>query len=126
MYRSLTAAAAAADPAMPPLLRKLLEVPDGQRVSELERLRQAPRRTSGKAMTGALNRVSEILALCARSAEVDAVPANRLAALARYGLAAKAPALRDLAEPRRTATLLATAWHLEPPRSMTPWTCSTS
>jgi hypothetical protein len=44
---------------------------------------------------------------------VDAVPANRLAALARYGLAAIAPALRDLAEPRRTATLLATARHLE-------------
>ena len=41
------------------------------------------------------------------------MPANRLAALARYGLAAKAPALRDLAEPRRTATLLATARHLE-------------
>jgi hypothetical protein len=40
-------------------------------------------------------------------------PANRLAALARYGLAAKAPALRDLAEPRKTATLLATVRHLE-------------
>ena len=46
-------------------------------------------------------------------AECGCLPANRLAALARYGLAAKAPALRDLAEPRRTATLLATARHLE-------------
>jgi hypothetical protein len=60
----------------------------------------------------ALDRVSEVLALGARSARVTAVPANRLAALARYGLTAKAPALRDLAGSRRTATLLATARHL--------------
>ena len=32
---------------------------------------------------------------------------KRLAALARYGLAAKAPAPRDLAEPRKAARLLA-------------------
>jgi len=32
---------------------------------------------------------------------------------ARYGLTAKAAALRDLAGPRRTATLPATARHLE-------------
>jgi TnpA family transposase len=113
MHRVLAGAAADADPALPSRLRGLLVVPDGQRVSELERLRQAPRRTSGKAMTGALDRVSEVLAPGARSANVEAVPANRLAVLARYGLAAKAPALRDLAEPRRTATLLATARHLE-------------
>jgi Domain of unknown function (DUF4158) len=113
MYRSLAEAATAADVGLPSRLRGLLVVPDGQRASELERLRAAPRRTSGKAMTMALDRVSEVLALGARSAGVEAVPANRLAALARYGLAAKAPALRDLAEPRRTATLLATARHLE-------------
>ena len=34
-------------------------------------------------------------------------------ALARYGVSAKAPALRDLAEPRRTATLAATIRYLE-------------
>jgi hypothetical protein len=99
MYRSLASAAAAADPALPARLRGLLVVQDGRRVSVLERLRAAPRRTSGRAMTGALDRVSEVLALGARSVEVDAVPVNRLAALARYRLAAKAPALRDLAEP---------------------------
>ena len=32
-----------------------------------------------------------------------------LTALSRYGPTAKAPAMRELAEPRRTATLLATA-----------------
>ncbi len=113
MYRTLASAATAADPALPSRLQGLLAVPGGQRVSELERLRAAPRRTSGKAMTMALDRVSEVLALGARSANVEAVPANRISALARYGLAAKAPALRDLAGPRCTATLLATARHLE-------------
>jgi TnpA family transposase len=113
MYRSLAEAAVAADAGLSARLRGLLVVPDGQRASELERLRAAPRRTSGKAMMMALDRVAEVLALGARAASVEAVPANRLAALARYGLAAKAPALRDLAEPRRTATLLATARHVE-------------
>jgi TnpA family transposase len=64
-------------------------------------------------MTTALDRVSDALAVGARAAQVQAVPANRLAMLARYGLTAKAPALKDLAEPRRTATLLAAARHLE-------------
>ncbi|SQD97365.1 hypothetical protein FMEAI12_4020094 [Parafrankia sp. Ea1.12] len=41
------------------------------------------------------------------------VPANRLASLARYGLASKAPSLAELAEPRRTATLLAVSRHLD-------------
>jgi hypothetical protein len=113
MHRALADAAAAADPGLPSRLRGLLQVPDGQRFSELERLRAAPRRTSGKAMTAALDRVSEVLALGARAAEVEAVPANRLSALARYGPTAKAPALRELAEPRKTATLLAAARHLE-------------
>lgn len=33
--------------------------------------------------------------------------------MARYGLTAKAPLLRELADPRRTATLLAAARHLK-------------
>ena len=41
------------------------------------------------------------------------MPANRVAALARYGLASKAPTLQALAEPRRTATLLAMTRHLD-------------
>src|SRR5664279_6186904 len=75
--------------------------------------RRVPTRTSGRAMTTALDRVSGALAVGARAAQVQAVPANRLAMLARYGLTAKAPALKDLAEPRRTATLPAAARHLE-------------
>ncbi|MGZ6597858.1 MAG: hypothetical protein ACXVFH_21125, partial [Solirubrobacteraceae bacterium] len=41
------------------------------------------------------------------------VPAGRLRALARYGLAAKAQTLRRLSPNRRTATLLAALWQLE-------------
>ncbi|XKK57704.1 hypothetical protein HFP69_16840 [Streptomyces sp. ARC12] len=41
---------------------RLLEVPDGARVSELERLRRPPTRTTGSAMARALDRVNEISA----------------------------------------------------------------
>ena len=44
---------------------------------------------------------------------VSSVPPNKVVALARYGLGTKAPALRDLAEPRRSAVLLATVKKLE-------------
>ena len=43
MYRTLACAAAAADPTLSYRLEGLLAVPEGQRVSELERLRAAPR-----------------------------------------------------------------------------------
>ena len=41
------------------------------------------------------------------------MPPNRVAALARFGLASKAPILAALAGPRRTATLLAITRHLD-------------
>ena len=41
------------------------------------------------------------------------VPPVKLAELARYGMGTHAPTLRRLAEPRRTATVLATMRHLE-------------
>lgn len=45
--------------------------------------------------------------------DCSGVPPNRLAALARYGLASKALILAALAQPRRTATLLAMTRHLD-------------
>jgi hypothetical protein len=54
-----------------------------------------------------------VISVGAGRADLTAVPANRLSVLARYGLTAKAPLLRELADPRRTATLLAAARHLE-------------
>ena len=61
-YRSLAQAAAGADVELPLRLRDLLEVPEGKKVSELERLRTASGIDSGLAMSKALARVSEVLA----------------------------------------------------------------
>jgi hypothetical protein len=47
LYAALAAAARSADPSLPERLANLLRVPDGSRFSELERLRRAPRRSSG-------------------------------------------------------------------------------
>lgn len=113
MHRTLGEAASSADAELPERLVGLLRVPEGQRFSELERLRRAPTRSSGRAMAASLARAADVLAVGARRAQVQGVPANRLAMLARYGLTAKAPAIRELTEPRRTATLLAAARRLE-------------
>ncbi|WP_431031510.1 Tn3 family transposase [Plantibacter sp. RU18] len=61
----------------------------------------------------ALDRAADLEALRVREVDCTAVPANRLAALARYGMASKAPTLNELAEPRRTATLVALARYLD-------------
>jgi TnpA family transposase len=79
----------------------------------LERLRTSPAKLTGSELERALKRVAEVRRLGAAAADVSALPGNRLLALARYGVSAKAPALRELAEPRRTATLVATISHLE-------------
>lgn len=94
-------------------LRALLQVPADRRVSELERLRTSPVKASGRVLVRELDRVAEIAGLGAGRVDLAPVPAARLAALARYGLASKAPTLRDLEPARQTATLLATVRHLE-------------
>ncbi|PRX45336.1 Tn3 transposase DDE domain-containing protein [Nonomuraea fuscirosea] len=94
-------------------LMGLLAVPDGKRRSELERLRTAPTKASGRVLAEELRRVAEIAELGAGQVATDPVPAVKLGALARYGLAAKARTLRDLAADRQGATLLATVRHLE-------------
>jgi hypothetical protein len=86
--------------------------PDG-RLSDLERLRKGPTATSGKGMAAALARVAEIAALGFAGVAIDDVPQRRLVELARWGMAAKAPALRRHPHRRRLATLLATAVYLE-------------
>jgi hypothetical protein len=89
-------------------LELLLEIPDGARTSDLERLRRGPTRVSGRAMAAALDRVSELSAIGVGQVEVDTVPRRRVIELARYGLAGKAPALRRHPYARRLATLSAT------------------
>ncbi len=94
-------------------LSKLLEVEAGSRFSALERLRTAPARVSGPEMVRALERAAEVAGVGAGTVDVSGVPATRLAALARYGVTAKAAALRELADSRRTATLVAALQSLE-------------
>ncbi|MGW4476111.1 DUF4158 domain-containing protein [Nonomuraea sp. NPDC004354] len=94
-------------------LEELLRVGEGRRFSELERLRTAPTKASGRVLSVQLQRVAEIAGLGAGGVVVEPVPEVKLAALARYGKAAKAPALAELAEHRKAAMLLATVRHLE-------------
>jgi Domain of unknown function (DUF4158) len=113
LHGVMASAAARADAGLPGRLVSLLDVPGGSRVSEMERLRRSPVRASAPQMVRSLDRASELLAIGAGKADLAGVPANRVDALARYGLGTKAPTLRGLTEPRRTATLLATARALE-------------
>jgi hypothetical protein len=113
LYEVLAAAAWQVDPGLPHRLADLLQVPDGSRVSALERLRQSPRRNSGPEMVKALQRAEQIAVLGVGGVDVDDIPANRLQVLARTGLDSKASALARLGEPKRTATLVAVVWHLE-------------
>jgi len=113
MHTTLGGAATAVDPMLPGRLRASLTVADGSRFSEMESWRRAPTRVSGPGLVKALDRAADLEGLGVRSADCSTVPANRIAALARYGLDSKAPTLQELAEPRRTATLLAMARHLD-------------
>ena len=94
-------------------LEVLLEVPEGSRTSDLERLRTSPTTVSGKALTAALGRAAEIGALGLGDADLSGVPRRRVVELARYSMAGKAPALRRRPDQRRLATLLATVVYLE-------------
>jgi hypothetical protein len=65
----------------------LLQVPEGKRVSELERLRTPPTKSTGTAMARAMERVEEISAFALGRVNLSRVPVNRLNTLARYGAA---------------------------------------
>ncbi|WP_438388980.1 Tn3 family transposase [Actinopolyspora saharensis] len=107
LHARLSQAVTAADPELPGRLSALLVVPEGSRISELERSRRGPTRTSGRSLTQALDRASELAGLGAQAVDVSAVPANRLEALARDGLAAKAQTLARREPQHQTATLVA-------------------
>lgn len=112
-HRIVAEAAASADAEMPHRLTSLLAVPVGKRFSELERLRRPPRRTSGRAMVEALDRANDVFSLGAGKAQLQQVPTNRVRDLAETGLKSKAADIAKMAEPHRTATLVAAARHLE-------------
>jgi len=113
LYATVARQASRADAGLPRALLGLLEVPEGSRFSELERLRQAPKRQSGAELVRALNRVDDIARFELGRVEVSKVPVRRMKTLARYGAGSKAPLLARLLEPRRTATLVAVTRSLE-------------
>jgi hypothetical protein len=89
LYEAVARAAHRADPAPAPALAQLLAVPDRKRVSELERLRTPPVKSTGTAMVRAMERVEEISAFALGRVNLSWVPVNRLSTLARYGQLSK-------------------------------------
>jgi TnpA family transposase len=90
-------------------LETLLIVPDGARLSALDRLRRAPTRISSPAMVQALDRLTEIQALEGRQFDLTRIPPGRVTALARYAASAWAQTIARMSEERRIATLVAFA-----------------
>lgn len=60
-------------------LGELLEVPEGNRNSQLDQLRRPPTRVSGPAMVDALQPASEIPGLRFAEVDTEVVPPRRLA-----------------------------------------------
>jgi hypothetical protein len=83
LYESVARAAQKADRTLAPALVGLLEVSEGKRVSELERLRTPPTKSTGTAMARAMERVEEISAFALGRVNLSRVPVNRLNILAR-------------------------------------------
>lgn len=108
LHTTLCEGAREADAGLPERLVGLLEVPEGSRFSGLERLRRGPTRVSGRSMTDALKRAEELAELGAGAVDVSEIPVNRLEALARDGLAAKAQAIDRRDDEHKVATLVAT------------------
>ncbi|GAA4519276.1 DUF4158 domain-containing protein [Nonomuraea ferruginea] len=113
LYATVARQVERADPALRRDLSGLLVVPPGARMSELERLRQAPKRQSGTEMARALQRVDDIARFRLGRVRVNKVPVRRMKTLAKYGAGSKAPLLARLHEPRKTATMLAVTRSLE-------------
>ena len=101
------AIAASVDDQLLGSLDGLLAVTSG-RVSDLERLRTGPSRASAPEVLRQHDRFGELARLRVDTIDLSALPAGRVALLGRYGMSAKAGALRDLAPERRQATLIAT------------------
>jgi hypothetical protein len=107
--------AAMPDPVQRRTLDRLLDVPPGSRLSDLERWRKGPApRGSGPSLVKYLDRAAEIGGVGLGRLGAEAlVPPRRMAELARYGMTASASLIRRHGDARRLATLVATVRHLE-------------
>ena len=88
-------------------LESLLAVPDGERRSTLDRLRDGPVLQSPAELSRAVDRLKEVQELAAGLPSLDRLPKSRITSLARFAAAAKAQAVERLPGERRIATLLA-------------------
>ncbi|WP_328473898.1 hypothetical protein OHA21_13745 [Actinoplanes sp. NBC_00393] len=91
------------------LLLGLVEVPEGDRISALERLRREPTGDTTATLVKALGRVAEVAGIGLGGVDLSVVPQRRVVDLARVGMTANATSLRQR-QPyaKRVATLLAT------------------
>lgn len=88
-------------------LGSLVAVPQGERQSPLDRLRDGPYTQSGREISRAVDRLEEIRSLANGLPSIDRLPPGRVTALARFASAAKAQAVSRMPDDRRAATLLA-------------------
>ncbi len=88
-------------------LDNLVIVPENERQSPLDRLRDGPYLQSGPEIGRAVARLGEVRALAAGLPELDRIPPGKAAALARFASAAKAQAVARLPDDRRAATMVA-------------------
>ncbi|HEX8344365.1 MAG TPA: DUF4158 domain-containing protein [Actinoplanes sp.] len=76
------------------VLLGLVEVPEGQRISALERLRREPTGDTALALVKALGRAAEVTAVGLGGLDLSVVPQRRVVDLARSGTTANATSLR--------------------------------
>ncbi|MEK8105257.1 hypothetical protein NKG94_08850 [Micromonospora sp. M12] len=96
------------------VLLGLVEVPEGQRISALERLRREPTGDTALALVKALGRAAEVTGIGLGGLDLSVVPHRRVVDLARSGMTANATSLRKRTPyAKRVATLLATVVYLE-------------
>ena len=94
-------------------LENLVIIPDGERLTPLERLRTPPTRTTSTGLMAALERIEAIRAVGVSGVVLTDIPDVRLTSLSRHALIAWSQHLAKLSTPRRSATLLAFTQHIE-------------
>jgi len=94
-------------------LDRLVAVPEGERQSPLDRLRDGPFIQSGPEISRSLLRLGEVHSFVQELPKIDRIPPGKITALWKFASAARAQAVARLPEERRTATLLAFIHTLE-------------
>jgi len=94
-------------------LEQLLIVPDTDRTSPFDRLRDGPVLQSPAELGRAVERLERVQNIAAGLPSLDRLPTSRITTLARFANAAKSQAVARLPDERRIATLLAFVHTLE-------------